>query len=132
MSSPQSCLLSPADQAITRSFCVSDGTSVVATRYITSANEEAASLFFSTGSTFQEVEPGTFKMNKADKRERIVLIACVAGALVIQIITDARAPCRSEPLTFERADWVEIPSQSCIVITPRVRRGLYFSSISPH
>ncbi|BGP01016.1 glutamine amidotransferase subunit [Rhodotorula toruloides] len=82
-------------------FCVSDGTSVVATRYITSANEEAASLFFSTGSTFQEVEPGTFKMNKADKRERIVLIA-------------------SEPLTFERADWVEIPSQSCIVITPRI------------
>ncbi|CEQ41574.1 SPOSA6832_03274, partial [Sporobolomyces salmonicolor] len=82
-------------------FCVSDGTSVVATRYITSATEEAASLFFSTGSTFAEVEPGTFKMNKADKRERIILIA-------------------SEPLTFERADWVEIPSQSCIVITPRV------------
>ncbi|GAA6028661.1 hypothetical protein JCM8097_007335 [Rhodosporidiobolus ruineniae] len=81
-------------------FCVSDGTSVVATRYITSATEEAASLFFSTGSTFEEAEPGSFKMNKADKRERIVLIA-------------------SEPLTFERADWVEIPSQSCIVITPR-------------
>ncbi|KAL7343367.1 glucosamine 6-phosphate synthetase [Rhodotorula toruloides] len=101
-------------------FCVSDGTSVVATRYITSANEEAASLFFSTGSTFQEVEPGTFKMNKADKRERIVLIACVAGILVIQILTDVRPPCRSEPLTFERADWVEIPSQSCIVITPRI------------
>ncbi|TNY21484.1 nucleophile aminohydrolase [Rhodotorula diobovata] len=65
-------------------FCVSDGTSVVATRYITSASEEAASLFFSTGSTFEEYEPGA-----------------------------------SEPLTFERADWVEIPSQSCIVITPR-------------
>lgn len=41
-------------------------------------------------------------MNKADKRERIILIA-------------------SEPLTFERADWVEIPSQSLIVVTPRVR-----------
>ncbi|GAA5993658.1 hypothetical protein JCM10908_000663 [Rhodotorula pacifica] len=81
-------------------FCVSDGTSVVATRYITSATEEAASLFFSTGSTFEEYAPGSFKMNKADKRERIILIA-------------------SEPLTFERADWVEIPSQSCIVITPR-------------
>ncbi|GJN90217.1 hypothetical protein Rhopal_003216-T1 [Rhodotorula paludigena] len=81
-------------------FCISDGTSVVATRYITSATEEAASLFFSTGSTFEEYEPGAFKMNKTDKREKIVLIA-------------------SEPLTFERADWVEIPSQSCIVITPR-------------
>lgn len=57
------------------SFCVSDGVSVVATRYITSATEEAASLFFSTGSTFEEYAPGEFKMNKADKRERIILIA---------------------------------------------------------
>ncbi|GAA5895512.1 class II glutamine amidotransferase [Sporobolomyces salmoneus] len=81
-------------------FCVSDGTSVVATRYITSATEEAASLFFSTGSTFAETEPGMFKMYKADKRERIILIA-------------------SEPLTFERADWTEVPSQSCIVVTPK-------------
>ncbi|SCV70220.1 BQ2448_1614 [Microbotryum intermedium] len=103
-------------------FCVSDGLSVVSTRYITSATEEAASLFFSTGSMFEEYEPGMFRMTKADKRERIILIA-------------------SEPLTFERAgqslpknpnqrkspthssgrflDWVEIPSQSLIVITPR-------------
>lgn len=49
----------------------------MATRYITSANEEAASLFFSTGSTFAETEPGVFKMYKADKRERIILIAFV-------------------------------------------------------
>ncbi|KDE05682.1 hypothetical protein MVLG_03916 [Microbotryum lychnidis-dioicae p1A1 Lamole] len=81
-------------------FCVSDGLSVVSTRYITSATEEAASLFFSTGSMFEEYEPGMFRMTKADKRERIILIA-------------------SEPLTFERADWVEIPSQSLIVITPQ-------------
>ncbi|SCZ87344.1 BZ3500_MvSof-1268-A1-R1_Chr2-2g04810 [Microbotryum saponariae] len=107
-------------------FCVSDGVSVVSTRYITSATEEvsrlgetfivathvlssspllpplpqAASLFFSTGSMFEEYEPGMFRMTKADKRERIILIA-------------------SEPLTFERADWVEIPSQSLIVITPQ-------------
>lgn len=57
------------------SFCVSDGVSVVATRYITSATEEAASLYFSTGSTFEETAPGEFRMNKADKRERIILIA---------------------------------------------------------
>ncbi|KAK4052658.1 glutamine amidotransferase subunit [Microbotryomycetes sp. JL201] len=81
-------------------FCVSDGVSVVATRYITSATEEAASLFYSTGSTFEEVEPGVFRMHKTDKREKIILIA-------------------SEPLTFERADWVEIPSQSCVVLTSR-------------
>lgn len=38
---------------------------------------------------------------------------------------------RSEPLTFERADWVEIPSQSCIVITPRVRFASPPSACSP-
>lgn len=63
------------------SFCVSDGSSVVATRYITSATEEAASLYFSTGSTFEEYAPGSFKMTKADKRERIILIACVPPGL---------------------------------------------------
>ncbi|BGP56501.1 hypothetical protein JCM8202_004603 [Rhodotorula sphaerocarpa] len=101
-------------------FCVSDGSSVVATRYITSATEEAASLYFSTGSTFEEYAPGSFKMTKADKRERIILIA-------------------SEPLTFERADWVEIPSQSCIVITPRnnllrfpIRNEFFQAGPTPH
>lgn len=84
-------------------FCVTDGHSVVATRYISSRVEEAASLYFSTGSTFEEYEAGGhFRMKKADKRENMILIA-------------------SEPLTFERADWIEVPSQTCIVVTPRVR-----------
>lgn len=33
-------------------FCVSDGESVVAVRYIDSKTEEGASLFFSTGTSF--------------------------------------------------------------------------------
>jgi glutamine amidotransferase len=131
----------PTSSPRTNSFCVSDGSSVVATRYITSATEEAASLFFSTGSTFEEYAPGSFKMNKADKRERIILIAYVHGALSsprrrvnwfpwcghLLTLSDNVPMYRSEPLTFERADWVEIPSQSCIVITPRVRAALSWS-----
>lgn len=74
-------LLADCPPSPSSSFCVSDGVSVVATRYITSATEEAASLFFSTGSTFDEYEPGAFRMNKADKRERIILIACVSLSL---------------------------------------------------
>lgn len=82
---------------------------VVATRYISSSTEEAASLFFSTGSSFEEYEPGGYKMTKTDgKREHILLIA-------------------SEPLTFERADWLEIPSQTCLVITPKVSSRAAFS-----
>lgn len=67
-------------------FCVTDGVSVVCTRYISSKTEEAASLFFSTGSTFEEYgntkgvaggegEVRHFRMEKADKRENIVLVA---------------------------------------------------------
>lgn len=42
-----------------------------------------------------------FRMVKADKRENIIMIA-------------------SEPLTFQKEDWIEVPSQTCLVITPRV------------
>lgn len=40
-------------------------------------------------------------MTKADKRENIIMIA-------------------SEPLTFERSDWMEVKSNTMIVVTPKV------------
>lgn len=59
-------------------------------------------------------------MTKADKRERIILIAWVLFSPPSHTSdTDPLLHNRSEPLTFERADWVEIPSQSLIVVTPR-------------
>ncbi|KAI0068245.1 N-terminal nucleophile aminohydrolase [Artomyces pyxidatus] len=83
-------------------FCVTDGDSVVATRYVSSRFDEAASLWFSSGTTFSEyAEGGHYKMSKADKRENIIMIA-------------------SEPLTFEKADWMEIKTNYMIVITPKM------------
>jgi len=83
-------------------FCVTDGETVVATRYISSRKDEAASLWFSSGTTFSEyAEGGHYKMSKADKRENIIMIA-------------------SEPLTFERADWMEIKTNNMVVITPKM------------
>ncbi|TRM60197.1 nucleophile aminohydrolase [Schizophyllum amplum] len=83
-------------------FCVTDGQSVIATRYISSRTDEAASLWFSSGTTFSEyAEGGHYKMSKEDKRENIIMIA-------------------SEPLTFERADWMEIRTNNMIVITPKM------------
>ncbi|KAI0801184.1 N-terminal nucleophile aminohydrolase [Fomes fomentarius] len=83
-------------------FCVTDGDTVVATRYISSRTDEAASLWFSSGSTFSEyAEGGHYKMSKTDKRENIILIA-------------------SEPLTFEKADWMEIRTNHMAVITPKM------------
>ncbi|KAI0669818.1 N-terminal nucleophile aminohydrolase [Trametes maxima] len=83
-------------------FCVTDGETVVATRYITSRTEEAASLWFSSGSTFSEyASGGHYKMSKTDKRENIIMVA-------------------SEPLTFEKADWMEIRTNHMVVITPKM------------
>mgnify|MGYP003723448565 CR=1 FL=1 len=64
-------------------FVVSDGESVVCTRYINSRTDEAASLYFSSGTSFYEDTPGQYRMVKADKREKIIVVA-------------------SEPLTFEK------------------------------
>jgi glutamine amidotransferase len=57
-------------------FCVTDGVSVVATRYVSSRNDAAASLWFSSGTAFSEdAEGGHYKMSKADKRENIILVS---------------------------------------------------------
>ncbi|PVF98895.1 N-terminal nucleophile aminohydrolase [Serendipita vermifera] len=83
-------------------FCVADGETVVATRYVSSKVDEAASLYYSSGTTFSEYAPGGhYKMSKLDKRENIIMIA-------------------SEPLTFEKADWLEIRTNTMIVITPKM------------
>ena len=84
-------------------FVVTDGHTVVATRYISSRTSEASSLFFSSGTSFDEFqEGGLYRMTKADKRESIIMIA-------------------SEPLTFERSEWMEVKTNSMLVITPKVR-----------
>ena len=71
-------------------FCVTDGKSIIATRYITSSTDEAASLWFSTGSvsslcrssalltcvlqSFEKYdEGGHYRMRKNDKRENIIV-----------------------------------------------------------
>lgn len=74
-------------------FAVTDGHSVVCTRYVSSKTDEAASLFFSSGTSWKEQEPKgkdesaesekDYKMERRDKGADIVLVA-------------------SEPLTFER------------------------------
>ncbi|KAG0073007.1 hypothetical protein BGZ92_003964, partial [Podila epicladia] len=87
-------------------FAVTDGVSVVCSRYISSRNLEAASLYYSSGTRFEEYKPGHYRMVKADKREDIVVIA-------------------SEPLTFEKADWLTIPSNTVVVITSKMNVLMY-------
>lgn len=95
-------------------FALTDGAAVIATRYVSSPTEDPASLFFryefpslewllslfvgdrnngSSGTSFHQYAPGHFRMERRDKGQDIVLVA-------------------SEPLTFERADWVTVPANS--------------------
>lgn len=77
-------------------FAVTDGESVVCTRYVSSTTDEAASLFFSSGTSWKQLkgdhssdggksedEDRNYVMERRDKGSDIVLVA-------------------SEPLTFER------------------------------
>ena len=76
-------------------FAVSDGHSVVCTRYVSSTTDDAASLYFSSGTSWKQGEgPGQYKMERRDKGADIVLVA-------------------SEPLTFERG------KNSCLTLTHR-------------
>jgi glutamine amidotransferase len=79
-------------------FAVTDGVSVVCTRYVSSKRDEAASLFFSSGTSWKEVAPdaGYSKGGAADgERERdYVMERRDKGSDIVLVA--------SEPLTFER------------------------------
>jgi glutamine amidotransferase len=79
-------------------FAATDGHSVVCTRYVSSRNDEAASLYFSSGTRFHEYrEGGFYRMERHDRGQDLVMVA-------------------SEPLTFEREDWVTVPTNSVLTI----------------
>jgi len=85
---PQSVLHS--DNVDTRSllnFALTDGHSVVCTRYVSSTTDEAASLYYSSGTMWETSRPDAasrdYQMERSDKGADVVLVA-------------------SEPLTFER------------------------------
>ncbi|CAK7563745.1 MAG: glutamine amidotransferase subunit [Sporothrix epigloea] len=93
-----------ADNVDTRSllnFVLSDGHSVICTRYINSATDQAASLYYSSGSQWEKrLAPGNdkdYQMQRRDKGADVVLVA-------------------SEPLTFERESWVNVPTNSILTI----------------
>jgi len=105
-------------------FAVTDGHSIICTRYVSSKTDEAASLYFSSGTQW-EAKPSTgenrdYQMERRDKGADIVLVA-------------------SEPLTFERGslsypehvllrillvfmliditeNWVDVPTNSVLTI----------------
>lgn len=82
-------------------FAVTDGHSVICTRYISSSKDEAASLYYSSGTQWvtrtSSPDDRQYQMDRKDKGGDIVLVA-------------------SEPLTFERENWVNVPTNSILTI----------------
>lgn len=76
--------LADAETRSLLNFAVTDGHCVVVTRYVSSKTDEAASLYYSSGTDWVEGNiKGHFKMERRDKASDLVLVA-------------------SEPLTFEK------------------------------
>ena len=80
-------------------LALTDGHSVIVTRYVSSPTDAAASLYYSSGTAWvQGSAPGQFKMERRDKASDVVLIA-------------------SEPLTFERHNWLSVPTNTIVTVS---------------
>jgi len=97
---PPNLHLSAVETRSLLNFAVTDGHSVVITRYVSSKTDAAASLYYSSGTDWVEdpKRPGEFQMERRDKASDVVLVA-------------------SEPLTFERHNWLAVPTNTIITIS---------------
>jgi ergothioneine biosynthesis protein EgtC len=78
-------------------FAVTDGRSVIATRYASESAQEPPSLYFSSGTKF-ECSDGVGRMIQIDQSQHAVIIA-------------------SEPLTDAKEDWAPIPKNHLLMVT---------------
>jgi WD40 repeat protein len=80
-------------------FAVTDGQTVIATRFVDQEELEPATLYFSSGTKFRCTSSGDYEMLQEDKRNSVVIVS-------------------SEPLTEAKNDWVVIPNNHMITIHP--------------
>lgn len=94
------CKLATPDHS-TLNFAVTDGRSVVVTRYVGPAGRAPATMYFACGTEFKSLGGGKYRMVQRDRREDVVIVA-------------------SERLTHNLEDWVEVPPNSILTITPQL------------
>jgi len=79
-------------------FAVTDGMSLVATRYVSSDAAAPHTLYYALGDRF-EVVSGNYRMRPSAGRPEAIIIA-------------------SEPISEQRADWTAVPPNHMISVTP--------------
>jgi len=82
----------------TFNFAVTDGESIIATRYVSNPAAPANTLYYAAGDRF-EIVSGAYRMRQAAGPPRAVIIA-------------------SEPVSEARGDWQEVPPNHMIRVTP--------------
>jgi len=85
-------------------FCVTDGNSMLATKYVTDRVRLAQSLYYARGRRF-ELRDGHYRMIREDAAAQAVIIA-------------------SEPLTYDHGDWEPVPVNHCISVSADCRIDL--------
>eukprot|EP00741_Cyanophora_paradoxa_P017803 tig00021017_g17195.t1 len=91
-------------------FAVTDGRMVIVTRYATGGHRPA-SLYYASGTRFESIS-GDFRVVQADRRQQLVMVA-------------------SEPLTGDEIDWLPVPINHLLIITPALNVLLYPIDIEP-
>ncbi len=81
-------------------FAVSDGFSVLASRYVSTPDIAPPSLYISSGDRF-EIHEGKYRMSAPVRHPEAVIIA-------------------SEPLTAERSDWQVVERNRLVVVSPEL------------
>ncbi len=84
-------------------FAVTDGHNVIVTRYVNDPGQEPRTLHVSYGAKF-ECHDGNCRMVRAEEHEQAVIIA-------------------SEPLTDLNEDWVRVPKNHLVMVTPDLKVG---------
>lgn len=81
-------------------FAITDGQTVIASKYVAVSDSDPLTLYVSSGDRFELVD-GEYRMRPTNRRPHAVIIA-------------------SEPLTENRNDWIPVPKNNLVVITPEL------------
>ena len=132
---------SPLDPRSLLNFALTDGFTVICTRYISSRTDAPASLYFSSGTSWERATPPSFPPIPSSSSSPSASSAAAApspfskatpppttptapptapppGEYIMSRPTRASSTIiiASEPLTFERGDWVTVPVNSVLTV----------------
>ena len=109
----------PLDTRSLLNFALTDGESVICTRYISSLTDAPASLYFSSGTSWERITyptPSPSSSSSSPPSSSIAPASATDYTMSRPTRDSSTIIVASEPLTFERGDWVTVPTNSMLTI----------------